>query len=103
DDDCDLDVGQAAVPDVLRDGQEVGAASGEQDSQAERLALCFHVYCTRFSPLTMRPMMWNFSSARSSTVLARVNLAAGITAIKPMPILKVRIISSCETWPRSRR
>src|SRR5208337_2823451 len=62
-----------------------------------------YVYCTRRSPFTTRPTTKNFSSARSSRFFARRNLAAGMAAISPTPMLNVRIISSCVTWPSARR
>ncbi len=63
DDDRDLDARQPAVANGLGDGEEVRSAAGKKDAEAKglRFALrcgCFraHVYCTRRSPLTTRPI-----------------------------------------------
>ena len=99
---------QPSLADRPGNREKVRPAAREQDTQPDRIAVAAHrveahVYCTRRSPFTTRPITKNFSSARSNRVFARVNLAAGIAAISPTPMLKVRIISSCETWPNARR
>ena len=89
DHDCDLGcVSQNPGVDCVGNRQEVRSAAGEQNAEA------FHTNWTLRSPLTTRPMTWNFSSARFSSAWALRNLSAGTTTIKPTPMLKVRSISS---------
>jgi hypothetical protein len=58
-----------------------------------------HAYITLRSPLTTRPIIWHFSPLRSMMVSIFLYLSAGTTRTMPIPMLKVRIISSCGTLP----
>src|SRR3954471_24605155 len=105
-DDRDLGVGNAAGVNRIRNGKEVRSAPGEKN--AELVFFIHHEgtehttnyeYVTVRSPLTMRPMVYPFSPMRSSSVITFLNFFDGTTAIIPIPMLKVRIISACSMFP----
>src|SRR5450631_4047754 len=98
--DGDTGIRQASLGDGIDDSKKVRPTAGKQDPQAVHSGrFQSHVYNTLRSPLTVRPMTQNFSPARSSIDFVRLNLSAGTAAMSPMPILKVRNISSGSTLP----
>ena len=86
--------------DIVRNGFEIGAAAGNQDSEAH-----LQRYSTRGFPRRRRitsPISQGFSPERRSARKAASTFAAGTTKIIPAPRLKVRRQSSSGMFPRLR-